>query len=427
MNHPPPLDTNQSIEASMDVDPHGLRTLTLGDIHGSAKNLLNTLFENGVLTNNRSWLDSEGASCGIMLPTPAQLESFYVALQGLTWNPNFKRLRLLGDTLADRGPNDCHMILFYHYLMVRKPVDFTLILSNHDVDFLYAYFTRIGEASLSGDTSKLMDSVCVRGEALFCPTSKRCGGCYCNIVLNHGNVFSTINSMLSYLKTMSQCGSVVIPSVGLSMLEVTRSVVEGLFDNHIKMVDIVPCSEPGPDSHGCHRVYTHAPIFLETIGASIRDIHSHPELYRCQDVENLTACGDDTPGLLSQLEYIESEIEWSLKNKDPVELLKTWWDDLHDKKRNFPRPEPRDSYSYDNTTTSWGIGSFIFHRREWSDEHIADCSVTRVYGGLSKENLVNIHGHDGLCEENCCEQHIGLNSRFSIEPQPMKLPTYHSL
>lgn len=120
------------------------RRVTLGDLHGNVMKLVYSLIQEGIL-------------CEVSQKTYQKLYSLYqlcdkgrtpVGLQDEFWlllNTGIvkpvARLRLLGDILMDRGRSDDLMLLVLRFLS-RSCVPYTVMLSNHDSYFLRGLFSK---------------------------------------------------------------------------------------------------------------------------------------------------------------------------------------------------------------------------------------------------------------------------------------------
>lgn len=127
-------------------------TYVVGDLHANAIRLLYFLIHFGYVECNQKLYDQ--------LVTAYQnkdLLQFERYLNEVQVSPQTgTRLILIGDTLCDRGKSD-YMILNVYALLAKAEVDFNIILSNHDLDFLnqYASDFRPGEDfSLSDPTQR---------------------------------------------------------------------------------------------------------------------------------------------------------------------------------------------------------------------------------------------------------------------------------
>ncbi len=120
------------------IDAQG-PSITIGDLHGNALKFIYFLAKYNVLKiteeqynvlqniyNSKNELTAEDF---------AQFEDI---LKNAECDKT-KLVRLIGDTLADRGRNDYLTLLVYQCL-ANKGVDFELLLSNHDMEFFEAYF-----------------------------------------------------------------------------------------------------------------------------------------------------------------------------------------------------------------------------------------------------------------------------------------------
>ncbi len=113
-------------------------TYVIGDLHGNALKLFVFLIWTGVV------FFPAGNKDQIIFDITAAYYakhylSFHRAINLLQFNPEIVdliKLIFLGDTLCDRGKSD-YMTLLLFELMYAKSVKFTIILSNHDLGFIY--------------------------------------------------------------------------------------------------------------------------------------------------------------------------------------------------------------------------------------------------------------------------------------------------
>lgn len=150
--------------------PH---VITFGDLHGNFMKLIWSLVQNGVLemepdTFNKLWryyeqMDisyaefirvggdkSGGKGIGVLdvfaSIIGAGVEGIDELLKRVRLKPGYK-LRFLGDMLADRGANDILMVKFLKFLR-DGGIDYEIVLSNHDLDFIMNYDLRIKDESI---------------------------------------------------------------------------------------------------------------------------------------------------------------------------------------------------------------------------------------------------------------------------------------
>lgn len=116
-----------------------LRQITIGDIHGNAQYLLYLLIKFNVLEMSEKWYNE---LIGIYNQKTGKLNAdqimrFRYILKNAKYNPD-KSLLFLGDTLSDRGKNDYFTLCIFRRLSINK-VPFTILLANHDYEFLSCY------------------------------------------------------------------------------------------------------------------------------------------------------------------------------------------------------------------------------------------------------------------------------------------------
>jgi hypothetical protein len=114
--------------------------MTLGDLHGNAIKLLYSLTRHGVITNMTpihyaSLVRIYRLSADQL--TRRDIACFNEIIRGLKFNKSCL-IRLLGDDLADRGSNDYFTLRIIEKLIDEK-VPIEILLSNHSIDFIYAY------------------------------------------------------------------------------------------------------------------------------------------------------------------------------------------------------------------------------------------------------------------------------------------------
>lgn len=114
--------------------------MTLGDLHGNAIKLLYSLTRHGVITNMTpihyaSLVRIYRLSADQL--TRRDIACFNEIINGLKFNKSCL-IRLLGDDLADRGSNDYFTLKIIEKLIDEK-VPIEILLSNHSIDFIYAY------------------------------------------------------------------------------------------------------------------------------------------------------------------------------------------------------------------------------------------------------------------------------------------------
>lgn len=128
-----------------EVYPGNKASIAVGDMHGNAWKMLCCLFSFGliypdILAQKKLKTAYEGAHSSkdlkVRMDSIVLFEAFLNKLQP---NPDFvKRIKLIfiGDTLCDRGNSDYMTLLVYEW-MATHGIDFVVILSNHDISFMY--------------------------------------------------------------------------------------------------------------------------------------------------------------------------------------------------------------------------------------------------------------------------------------------------
>ncbi len=116
--------------------------LTLGDLHGNALKLIHFLIREQILQGIGP---GEYAELVRIYKTPVnnlnkiELDFFRKILHKTSANPRgIGMIRLIGDVLCDRGSND-FFTLWVIKRLVELKIPIEIIVSNHDVEFMYAY------------------------------------------------------------------------------------------------------------------------------------------------------------------------------------------------------------------------------------------------------------------------------------------------
>jgi hypothetical protein len=118
--------------------------ITLGDLHGNAMKLIFMLVRHGVILNLTAAQYAELAliyQTNVDALTSEILKRFDEILSGLQFN-KAGTIRLLGDEFADRGSNDYFTLKIIESLQ-KQQVPLEIILSNHGVEFIAAYETKL--------------------------------------------------------------------------------------------------------------------------------------------------------------------------------------------------------------------------------------------------------------------------------------------
>ncbi|MCP3942272.1 MAG: hypothetical protein GY710_12400 [Desulfobacteraceae bacterium] len=113
--------------------PTGVSVIAVGDLHGSAIKLLYFLIKYGLIrcnTMDYAWL--MGAYTENQAKRFAMLLKKSIKPSSLSNTP---LILFIGDTLADRGMND-YMTLKIYELMKNFTINFKIIFSNHDLEFV---------------------------------------------------------------------------------------------------------------------------------------------------------------------------------------------------------------------------------------------------------------------------------------------------
>lgn len=126
-----------------------LSRVVIGDIHGNSQYLLYLLIKFGVVKLNADQYKQLSKIYNVKTKnlTATQLNTFRKILKKSKYNPNVSLL-FLGDTLSDRGNNDYFTLCIFRRLASHK-VPFTILLANHDYEFLSCYeqLQRTGKAN----------------------------------------------------------------------------------------------------------------------------------------------------------------------------------------------------------------------------------------------------------------------------------------
>lgn len=125
----------------------GLQTgkeITLGDLHGNALKLVHFLVREGVFEVDEDTYDDFAAiyaredSFESSAADEVELAQFETWLESVHVKKGTTKIRLIGDTLCDRGANDYFTLRILDKLVTAgRPLE--IILSNHDLGFLFFY------------------------------------------------------------------------------------------------------------------------------------------------------------------------------------------------------------------------------------------------------------------------------------------------
>ena len=199
--------------------------LTIGDLHGNAMKLIYFLIRegaiNGITPSNYAELMMIYETPVADL-TPKQIARFNAIVNQIDLNPVGK-IRLIGDTLSDRGANDYYTLMILDRLR-RLNAPLEIEISNHDVDFLQASRMVKGEIQFRGNT----------------PLDNKKGPSQIQSRLN-------LNELIERFPELRA--------------EVTIAV-ENAYTPFLKLIGYTL----SPDGKGIS-LYTHAPVGLETIKA----------------------------------------------------------------------------------------------------------------------------------------------------------------
>ncbi|MFL9989633.1 hypothetical protein, partial [Paraburkholderia sediminicola] len=116
-----------------------MRKIAFGDMHGNTLMALEFLIQADVLQlpepgGELLW---DAIKAAITTGKVSDAAAFRALLSQLVVNPSRKDagIILIGDLLADRGQNDFLMLTLFSFLSENR-IDFKIILSNHDLDFI---------------------------------------------------------------------------------------------------------------------------------------------------------------------------------------------------------------------------------------------------------------------------------------------------
>lgn len=128
------------------IDARATR-IVLGDIHGNSQYLLNLLIKFGVIILNKKHYRRLIAiyNKNTDALTAEDLLQFRRTLRYASYNTGL-HLLFLGDTLSDRGENDFFTLCIFRRLSIAN-VPFTILLSNHDVEFLHCHELSVKNSS----------------------------------------------------------------------------------------------------------------------------------------------------------------------------------------------------------------------------------------------------------------------------------------
>lgn len=124
--------------------------LIKGDLHGNTIVLLNMLIRHGLLELKGGQKDYQELVEIYKKKTDElkkeDIEQFSSMLKNAKIVGELNELLMLGDVLADRGMNDSFTLLLYQRLQTKQSEDRNILklntlLSNHDLEFIVAYFT----------------------------------------------------------------------------------------------------------------------------------------------------------------------------------------------------------------------------------------------------------------------------------------------
>ena len=146
---------------------------TLPDMHGNAWYMLHCLAELGLFVFAQEQWSQVSAIYDQFDGFEAKHFVEFSALLDATFQTGslHPRIRFIGDTLADRGKHDYLTLLIYQKLYAEH-VDYTIILSNHDVLFLESYFSE-GDQFLQLNTSEFPEQGLTEEEIEACYQSLR--------------------------------------------------------------------------------------------------------------------------------------------------------------------------------------------------------------------------------------------------------------
>ena len=131
--------------------------LVIGDLHSNAMKLIHILIQNGVADLNPDTLEQkqsvyEEMAAAYLGNDTNRFRDLVHA--NLVFNTNTPFIRLIGDTLSDRGINDQFVLEFYNKMFDDK-VEFAVTLSNHDVGFLNVRFKNFKFESEAPDDDEI--------------------------------------------------------------------------------------------------------------------------------------------------------------------------------------------------------------------------------------------------------------------------------
>ncbi|MCA0402822.1 MAG: hypothetical protein LCH30_03400 [Proteobacteria bacterium] len=137
------------------------REITVGDMHANAMKFIYILAEIGLITNLDENTYQQLWAIYTKDPkdlTGADLDYFEEIIDNFHFSKDKTKLRLLGDLLSDRGMNDIFMLFLFEKL-AREQVDFSILASNHDMNFLSWLFNPAYEPSIGKNCIRSLDNL----------------------------------------------------------------------------------------------------------------------------------------------------------------------------------------------------------------------------------------------------------------------------
>lgn len=208
--------------------------ITVGDMHANAMKFIYVLAEIGLITNldentyQQLWAIYTKDPNNL---TGIDLDYFEEIINNFHFSKDKTKLRLLGDLLSDRGMNDIFMLFLFEKL-AREQVDFSILASNHDMNFLSWLFNPNYEPSIGENCIRSLDNL--------------------NILIERGLIAKDEIGVL--IKQF------YLPHLKLVDITDSTDFDETESDESIESVDSLDYVQDAEVS-----LYSHAPIGLETI------------------------------------------------------------------------------------------------------------------------------------------------------------------
>ena len=138
------------------------KTVVFGDMHGNSVKLLHHLIEKGIvslpendyLTFVAYYAQWEQPEDGLDLDHEIKIFNEMVISKMTVNKPEDFKLQLMGDLISDRGKNDLWTFMLLEELDKQK-LDFSISLSNHDLEFFSTFEIGHGSMGYSSETASI--------------------------------------------------------------------------------------------------------------------------------------------------------------------------------------------------------------------------------------------------------------------------------